>query len=624
MAILKLLRGVSLSNEYKHTIDFDTLEAQTTYFSNLSYLSSDKFMQIKDTTASIFKTFLIQQTASVLRCEIPIDEARKCNYLMFKNDDDDKWYYGFLKQSYYLNEATTIIEYEIDVMQTFLFDFNIKTAFVEREHQDRWERIATNVYGALYNIQPENINLGTDYKITKYTRICDYDGNQISLVWACFLFTQNDLGGTYSLGTLARVNKFMSNSSLFACFVPIILGVSNEQPYTHNVIFGTSTLTRANDFLEYFATCPYLVSCEILPYLPNTNDFEIEYDTDTNTFTIDTSDYNVVNVGSFNYLQYINNDTITKARYLVTMDDYYQSKVINISTNDLANIDYEPKLHTYPYSYVMLQSNNATLDIKYEDLTRGYGYRSIMGKMSYYGYVVNQMYVDNYMGDTSNLYNTLIDKSINELPIKTDAYIQYLYTQHAQAQNQMAMGLIKGGSQLGIGLLASAMGTFGGATGNPFLVASGIGMVASGVPTTVDAVSSKLAKEDDLRTTPQELQKYGNDGTFGLLSKSVIPTLFYLQVKDEYRNIAYNYFRCYGYRSNRHAFSQNDLGLKSRYYYNYIKLADCDLELGYNKDYHDKIVQVLKSGITFWHNRTSMQSFNMFNYDYENWEVSLL
>ena len=621
MAYLKLLRGIDIDANYQHTIDFDDIDKQEAYFTSKAYQSTDKFLQIKDTTSSIFKTFLIQQTASVLRCEVAIEEARKCNYLMFKNDNDTKWYYAFIKQCYYLNEAVTIIEYEIDVVQTFLFDFRIENAFIEREHQDRWVK-SGNKYNPIYNILPENLNLGEEMITLSYDRCCDFadETNKLYLLWACFLFTQNDLSGDYSLGSDAFINRFMGNSTLFACFCPLLLGKNQGTTYTFT-LNTTDTLMSAQDFLNTYNTCPYLVSCEILPYLPNCSDLSVDYDPDTHTFDFSTDEYVIGGRTGFKYMQFGNtNDTTYKERPLVNLDGIVYQESFVPTQVDVPSENNETKLLTYPYRFAQLLSNNGSWDIRYENISGASA--SIKGRLSFYAFVINQLYIDNYLYDETGLQNNLVDRTINELPIKTDAYINYLYTQHAQAQNQMAIGVIKGGAQLGLGIMA----TVGGALGQkPYLLASGIGMVASGVPTTVDAISSKMAKEEDLKTTPQTLERYGNDGTFGLMSKALIPTIYYKTIKTTYKSMVYNYFKIYGYRSNRFVLSNNDINLRSRFYYNYIKTADINIQLNYSKDYHDKLVQIFNNGITFWHNRNGMQvSFKMFQYDYENWEVSLL
>lgn len=633
MANLKLLRGIEIDSDYEHSIDFDNIAQQEAYFSSKAYYTSDKFLQIKDTTSSIFKTFLIQQTASVLRCEIAVEEARKCNYLMFKNDNDTKWYYAFIKQCYYINEAVTIIEYEIDVLQTFLFDFSIHNAFIEREHQDRWRKVGTK-YNPIYNILSENINIGDEMVINDYKRLCAYTDARFTFVWCCFLFTRKEFRDDsifYKLDDNAKIDKFMGNESLYACFVPLVLGADRSQNTNLQFSFN-NTLTsifNANYFLRYFCTCPDMVSCQILPYLPNNDDLQVYYEYDEENeiylFHINTDNY-IVRTASTNempslgYLESKNQGTTSLDSVLGTINDDMYQKEMAPSINDIPSIDYESKLNTYPYKFSQIVASNDNIDIKNENLSNGGG--NIKGRLSYYGFVVNQVYVENYLGDYTNNYNCLIDRTINELPIKTDAYINYLYTQHAQAQTQSAIGVGKG-VITGIGgatLAAHLMGSTSVAG-----VVGGIVSLGLGAMSILDSVGSKIAMEDDLRTTPQKLERYGNDGTFGLQSKTIVPTIYNLEIKTQYKNICYNFFRLYGYKTNRFINSQNDANLRSRYYYNYIKTTNVGVDLPYSKDYHDKLVQIFNKGITLWHYRTGMgNNFYMFNYDKENWEVNLL
>lgn len=629
MAYLKLLRGIDIDSNYQHTIDFDDIAKQEAYFTSKAYSSTDKFLQIKDTTSSIFKTFLIQQTASVLRCEIDIEEARKCNYLMFKNDNDTKWYYAFIKQCYYLNEAVTIIEYEIDVVQTFLFDIRIENAFIEREHQDRWTKSGTK-YNPIYNILPENINLGEEMKTTGFDRIADYvdEENEYYLVWCCFLFTQDDVGGDYSLGNDAYIDNFMGNSTLYCCFLPLVLGKTTSDNFIFKL--NNNIIMSAQDFLRRNNDCPYLICCEILPYLPNCSDLTIDYDDDTKTFNIETNEYVIGGETGFKYIQRGNvSETLYKSRNLKELKGIKYQESFTPNQTSIPDKKYESKLLTYPYRFAQLLSNNGTWDIRYENISGSSA--NIKGCLSYYGLVINQLYIDSYLGDNTGLQNNLVDRTINELPIKTDAYKNYLYTQHAQAQTQAAMGAGKGLGQaiLGGAAMAQAMIGITSSMAMPTF-AIGASMMMSGIFSSVEAVASKAAKEDDLRTTPQTLERYGNDGTYGVTSKVLIPTIYYKEIKENYKDFAYNFFKLYGYRSNRFALNfgsifTSDINIRSRYYYNYIKTADINIELNYSKDYQVKLVQIFNNGITFWHNRDGMLvPFFMHQYQYENWEVSLL
>lgn len=116
------LLNVPIENDYKHTLYFATKTGQETYF------KSRKVASYK------YDDFSFQQTNGVMRIPIGYDEAVKCNYVMYKNNS--KWYYAFIVEYQYYGDDQTNIKLETDVIQTWLFDYEVKPSFVEREHVD--------------------------------------------------------------------------------------------------------------------------------------------------------------------------------------------------------------------------------------------------------------------------------------------------------------------------------------------------------------------------------------------------------------------------------------------------------------------------------------------------------
>lgn len=136
---VKILKNVPLDNTYEHTLYFNTLSEQTNAFSaktkftlnNLSYQRVNK---------------------GIIRVEIQSEKLYDCNYLMFQNTAfGDKWFYAFIKKVEYVNNVTSEIFYEIDELQTWFFDFELQTCFVDREHS------ATDKL--FENIQPEPVSI---------------------------------------------------------------------------------------------------------------------------------------------------------------------------------------------------------------------------------------------------------------------------------------------------------------------------------------------------------------------------------------------------------------------------------------------------------------------------------
>lgn len=137
---IKILRNVPLDNTYEHTIYFENSATQSSYFSGLAKYTfeAQSYQRVK---------------RGYIRVATNAENLYDCNYLMFQNTAfGTKWFYAFIKSVEYINNGVSEIEFEIDVMQTWHFNYNLQQCFVEREHS------ATDNIGG--NIIPENLDIG--------------------------------------------------------------------------------------------------------------------------------------------------------------------------------------------------------------------------------------------------------------------------------------------------------------------------------------------------------------------------------------------------------------------------------------------------------------------------------
>lgn len=145
--VVKLLSNIPWDNKYTDVRVFARLNEQTAYFNSKVQYTFTNF------TYQRYNPNLGQ--ISAIRIPILADKLYRCNYLMFQNAaHGDKWFYAFIKELNYINENVTEIIYELDIMQTWRFDYRIMECFVEREHT------INDSIG--YNRIPENLELG-DY-----------------------------------------------------------------------------------------------------------------------------------------------------------------------------------------------------------------------------------------------------------------------------------------------------------------------------------------------------------------------------------------------------------------------------------------------------------------------------
>ena len=175
---IKLLRYCPFDNTYTHTIYFESKTAQTNYFSGLAKysLTSYSYQRVNNNT---------------MRVQYKAEDLYDCNYMMFQNASfGNKWFYAFINSVNYINNITSEITYEIDVMQTWLFDYVLHDCFVDREHS-----YIDDIGG---NTVPEDVELG-DYVSD------DFDGTQKMgqksiVVAATFNEKYEDIGGNMYSG----------------------------------------------------------------------------------------------------------------------------------------------------------------------------------------------------------------------------------------------------------------------------------------------------------------------------------------------------------------------------------------------------------------------------------------
>lgn len=119
---IRILRNCPLNAQLDHTLYFTSKEAQTSYFMSLSKYSFTE------------QTYT-RPNKGLIRVERKAEDLYDCNYLMFQNQSfGNKWFYAFINKVNYINNVTSELEFEIDSLQTYLFDFSLKECFVEREH----------------------------------------------------------------------------------------------------------------------------------------------------------------------------------------------------------------------------------------------------------------------------------------------------------------------------------------------------------------------------------------------------------------------------------------------------------------------------------------------------------
>lgn len=178
-----ILKNVPLNNNYQDTIYFSSKSAQENYFK-----SKAKFTENNQTYQRVQK--------GVVRVGRKAENLYDCNYIMFRNTSfGDKWFYGFITSVEYVNNGMSMLNFEIDVLQTWMFDFELRECWVERQHT------STDVAGE--HTVPESVDTG-DY-VTGLEFGTDYFNSYSVVIGYVQAEGSGSISGTYISGQYSGV-----------------------------------------------------------------------------------------------------------------------------------------------------------------------------------------------------------------------------------------------------------------------------------------------------------------------------------------------------------------------------------------------------------------------------------
>lgn len=139
--IVKVLTGIPFDKSLSDVRKFNSLAEQTSYFES-------KVMK-----TFTYTDFTYQRKDMSIRVPGVADDYISANYVMYQNANfGTKWFYAFIDEIRFVNGNMTELLISTDVYQTWQFDFEVLTSFVEREH------VSNDTFGA--NTLPEPFQVG--------------------------------------------------------------------------------------------------------------------------------------------------------------------------------------------------------------------------------------------------------------------------------------------------------------------------------------------------------------------------------------------------------------------------------------------------------------------------------
>lgn len=159
------LVNVPWSNTYRDVVRFNSREDLNAYIDS----------QVTE-QADIRTNMSYVPTNRPIRLADPENRLYRYNYLRVSNptipgtNDRKKDYYYFITSVEFVNGGTSLITVQLDVFQTFMYDVNFGTCYVERGHVGIANENMFDQWGRTYLTVPEGIDTGSNYVISQTHR----------------------------------------------------------------------------------------------------------------------------------------------------------------------------------------------------------------------------------------------------------------------------------------------------------------------------------------------------------------------------------------------------------------------------------------------------------------------
>lgn len=615
-----LLKGVPLNTSYEHTIDFKNKDEQFEYF----------YSFVKHV---ITKYTYIRREREYLSVELPLTDLDDVNYILFRSADGERLYYAFVTDKTFTNPSTSAVFYQIDVMQTFQFDYKWKASYIKQAHVDRW----TAEHKPIYSKTDEGLDYGTEYSIESAYRL----EQSANIRW--LLVSMKDFSAIKTGGYNFDNTKFDPvPSSFITLMVPIAMNKDNDTAPTVFTIdnFDNATIhdVGSNVFCGYeyivrlmlnSAFGDYVQSISLLTYNPFVESagdflsttFSAKLTNAAQYAAVTFADPKVSTVGLQFLAVYaadksIFNNVLARAEWTIGLENTLPtaaqwSEIKSKPYTTPRDKRFESKLLCAPYRYNLLTDwRNSPVIFKNEYMTTDEIVVNYSLALSHNAPM--RFWIKDYKRDPEGRYTSLSQPMAPEFPIINDAYSQYMLQNKNTIQTNLTNAMINAGAGVISGAISG--GGMGGAPGAVFGALSG---AAGGVLNVTAQIRSENAKQADLKAVPDGVINTA-DSAFNIVDRNDVVTFYRMSICCENEQIIAEIFNMSGYKVNRVEIPNT----RSRTRFNYIQTVGANITGAISQRFIEELKAIFNAGVTIWH--YNKEHFNMLDYSYENIEVNLL
>lgn len=607
-----LLNNVILSRDYEHTIDFKDANEQYSYFRGFTKFSLENYSYIR-------------REREYISVGLPMNDLDDINYLIFRSETDGRLYYAFVTNKIYNSPNVTWVFFEIDVLQTYMFDYKWQPSYIAQAHVDRW----TAEHKPIYSKTDEGLAYGTEYIIETAFKI----EQSTNVRW--LLLTMVDPASDPESGLtvenfIASIGDFDPVESAFGCYlIPILLDPTLENVAITDSAGTFEIFTSYADFIKFMQNSAfgnYIRSVALLSYNPFLSEGNIQ----------GAVQYFRINTGvtaEFTYFEKSDGAYVNMLCLSKIPEEYFKGILARAEwTIGLENTlptaaqweelrknpyttprdkRFESKLLCAPYRYNLLTDwRNDPVVFKNEYMVPDKIEINYSMALSYNAPF--RYYITDYKRDPQGRYTTLSQPLGLEMPIISDAYYTYMLENKNTIQANLTNAIINAGASMTQGAISgAAVGGLWGAVGG---AATG---AVNGILNISAQIRSENAKQADLKMKPDTVIN-SNDSAFNIVDDNSAITFYRMRICCENEEILGEIFNISGYKVNRVEIPNT----RSRVRFNYIQTSKANIIGSFNQTDLSMIKEIFDRGITIWH--YSETDFHPFDYSYENMERNLL
>lgn len=634
------LFNVEFDDKYDDVIVFSTKSEQSSYFSSrfIEEFGEDDLSVVKElSNVKVYGNYNKLQTV---------------NYAYFENTIDDvtRGYYAFVTSVTWAGVDVVSLTLSIDVFQTYMFEHKLAPSYVRRASVHMFTDSGILIQNNFRT--PENVDYGDEYYTEKigdvndnftYTNKQILDRYGIRIEWVVIVCTEamTNRKGEVVPGSRMFDGSMGYNDGLIYYVVPTMFGRAGDLQalghYKYIINDSTGKPIHDNPFIimtseqlfDQFGASPQILGMYVLDGLKFPLDVVAEYDGAsidiTISINISTLEWNVIEYNHLDAAGYPTGNAFLGPR--LTIDDMIFEKQIDISDHfdKYYNGDIDPKALCFPYCYYSItqdRGNEIVVKPQYMNMYRADenrdGVRIYCQITTSVGVYAKQGVgiAGGYLGDTPEL-RQVVNTAIGQLPLVTDAYLNFLQTQKASFDTGMNQIYEHGAMNLFHGVLqgASRGGMSGGAWG---AAAGAMGAAADTVRQTAMRVEQQQARLQDIQNTPDSLKKPGVDVKFENITGYKGICISRYRITDDYLKRVSDYFKLYGYTINDFI-TDFDVFLDTRETFNYVQTTASRVVGKINVQHIRQLESIYDHGVRLWHYNAASWTgfdFNKKNGDY--------